>query len=101
MQDAQGDLAQAAHEIVRLAMQRAHAAGADVALVARRAMDGIAQGVTDAGADAGLSSRAAVRSALRTAAGLGVIATETVGVMLADALTPAEPMQADADSGLF
>lgn len=82
VQDARGDLDKAAHEVVRLAVQQAHRARADVALVAQRAIHGVAHGAAEAGGDPGPSTRIAIHSALRTAAGLGVIAAEAVRLMV-------------------
>ena len=89
--DSGGDLARAAQEIVRIAMQQAQLAGADVALVALRAIDGVTLGAAEAGADPTETIRAASRNALRTAAGLSVIAAKTIRVVLGDALDVLAP----------
>lgn len=97
VQDAEGDLAEAAREIVRIAIEEAELTRADVSLVARRAIDGIARGAVEAGVDPAESTAAAVRSALRTAAGMSVIAAETVKEMINDAfgMPPASPAAQD------
>lgn len=102
VQDARGDLDKAAHEVVRLAVQQAHRARADVALVAQRAIHGVAHGTAEAGGDPGPSTRTAIHSALRTAAGLGVIAAEAVRLMVVDvfgALDATLAGEAAQDSG--
>jgi hypothetical protein len=66
-------------------MKQAHKVGADVALVARRVVEGIAAGVKESGGNAAESARATVQVALLTASDLGKIALHAVKQILAGA----------------
>jgi hypothetical protein len=66
-------------------MKQAHKVGADVALVARRVVEGIAAGVKESGGNAAESARATVQVALLTASDLGKLAMHAVKQILAGA----------------